>query len=264
MASSTLGYGVTGALEHDIVRQLAPRLEVAGIHRLWVNDTPDGNALESIAVAASVTTTLRFGTGVISLDRRGPEDVIETVQRLNLASDRLTIGIGASAKPSPLTTVATGMARIKEATGCPVVVGALGPKMRTLGMRAGNGLLLNWLNADAARDAYAVAQQEADSEAKPLVALYVRAAIGPAAHRRFESEAERYAGIPAYAANFERLGIRAIDTGLRIDTGESLRPGLQPFYGALDELVIRAITAEDTLVEYVEILDAIGASKMQI
>ncbi|HLU36527.1 MAG TPA: hypothetical protein VKZ61_12195, partial [Thermomicrobiales bacterium] len=60
---SRMGFGVTGALDHGIVRELAPRLEKAGFRSMWFNHAGCGNALESMKVAADVTSTLRLGSG---------------------------------------------------------------------------------------------------------------------------------------------------------------------------------------------------------
>ena len=34
------GFGVAGALPHDVIRTLASAAEAAGYHTFWVNDTP--------------------------------------------------------------------------------------------------------------------------------------------------------------------------------------------------------------------------------
>ncbi len=54
-----------------------------------------------------------------------------------------------------------------------------------------------------------------------------------------EREAAQYASYPAYAANFARLGVEAIDTTLP-QRGEDLAAGVNAYRGGVDELVLRA------------------------
>lgn len=258
MVSTALSLGIAGSLAHDVVREIAPLLEQAGFSILWVNDTPGGDSLESLAVAAAVTSTLRLATGVISVDRRPADEIIAAVRRLELPEQRLTVGIGSSAPPSPLRRIASSIDVLHAGLSCDVMVGALGPKMRAIAVTQGDGALLNWLTPDAARQAVenkerAIRKRGAHGS---RMALYVRTALGQPAHRRLEAEAERYARIPSYTANFRRLGVRAMDTAIRADTPEGLRDGVARYDGTLDEIVIRAITANDTVHEYLGLIEA--------
>lgn len=259
MATKALGFGIAGSLAHDIIREIAPRLEQAGFSTLWVNDTPDGDSLASLAVATTVTSTLRLATGVIPVDRRPADEIITTVRRLGLPEQRLTVGIGSSAPPSPMRRIASSIDALHAGLSCGVMVGALGPKMRAIAVTQGDGALLNWLTPGAARQAVedkeqAVRERGGDHS---RMALYLRTALGPLARERLEAEAERYARIPSYAANFSRLGVRAIDTAIRSDTPEGIRDGVARYDGTLDEIVIRAITTNDTVDEYLELIDAV-------
>lgn len=256
---STFGFGVAGALDHGVVRELAPRVEAAGFRTFWVNDTPQGDALASLQVAAAVTSRIRLATGVISVDRRPPESIIDAVRARDLPIDRLVLGIGASTPPHPLARIARAIRDIKTGLNVPVVIGALGPKMRQLGIREANGLLLNWLTPDGARSAMADRERDVTeaSQATAEVGLYIRVALGAEAGERLRSEADRYAAIPSYKANFARLGFRAIDTAVIGDSAKEIQTGLVAFAGTVDEPVVRAITAADTLPEYLVLLDAI-------
>ncbi|WP_284298950.1 LLM class flavin-dependent oxidoreductase [Homoserinibacter gongjuensis] len=60
-----LSLGLAGSVPAEVVRQAARAAEQAGLHALWLNDTPAGDALAGLAAAAEVTTTLRLATGVI-------------------------------------------------------------------------------------------------------------------------------------------------------------------------------------------------------
>jgi hypothetical protein len=68
-----------------------------------------------------------------------------------------------------------------------------------------------------------------------------------------ERESAQYASYPAYAANFERLGVAAIDTTLpRVDA--DLASGVAA-YAAVDELVLRAITPTGSLDDLLAFVD---------
>lgn len=251
------GFGITGHVPHNVVRELAPRIEAAGFSTLWFNHTKKANAYAAIQVAASVTTTLKLATGVTSIDAfMNTLGVIEEVRTRDLPHDRLTIGIGANQPPSPLRTIKEATELLhEELPGVPVYVGALGPKMRELGVQKADGILLNWLTPDAARLAMDDRRKAApDSEAK--VALYVRCALGAENHEAIKTEAARYESFPSYASNFKRLGFSAMDAAVCVDDAESLRERLAQYQDVVDEPVLRAITAEDSLEGYSSLVDA--------
>lgn len=258
--TARMGFGITGSLAHDVVRQLAPRVEAAGFRTLWINHGGDGgNSLASMRVAAGVTSTLRLASGVIPVDRMLASDVIAGVREMGLPADRIVLGIGASKPPSPLQTVREAANAIRNELGVPVVVGALGPKMRRLGVRETDGVLLNWLTPQGARLAMDDKERdlaEAGNQASE-VALYIRCALGEDALPRLRQEADRYDNIPSYAANFRRLGFAAIDSAVHALEPEGIREGLRPFLEIVDEPVVRAITATDSIDEYLALLDAV-------
>ncbi|HWV25227.1 MAG TPA: LLM class flavin-dependent oxidoreductase, partial [Thermomicrobiales bacterium] len=246
---------------HDIVRELAPRVEAAGFRTLWFNHAGPGNALASMQVAASVTSTLRLGSGVVAVDRMPGSYVVREVRERELPLDRCILGIGASAKPSPLTTVRDATELLHGELSATVYVGALGPKMRRLAVTVADGELLNWLTPDAAR----LAMQEKDADIAAAmktgeadVSLYIRVAMGEASRPILEREAARYAGIPAYAANFARLGITALEASVYGESPEEVRAGLDRYTGVVDEAVVRAITPNDALDEFIALVDAVA------
>lgn len=258
---SRMGFGVTGSLSHDIVRELAPHVEQAGFRTLWINHGGDGgDSLATMQVAIEVTTSLRFASGVIPVDRVPVSEVVASFREKDLPVDRVTIGIGASKPPSPLSTVRDAAETITSSLGVAVVVGALGPKMRRLGVQETDGVLLNWLTPEGARQAMAdKAAHLADTPEKDaLVALYIRCALGPEARPKLEREASRYDAIPSYAANFRRLGFSALDTSVYATEASGIRSGLEAFTGVVDEPVVRAITATDSLDAYLALVHAVA------
>jgi hypothetical protein len=84
----------------------------------------------------------------------------------------------------------------------------------------------------------------------------VRVAIGRAARDRLRGEAERYGAIPAYAANFERMGASPMETCVAVDRPEDVPKALEVWTGVLDDLVIRVIPAADTAEEHLVVIRA--------
>ncbi|WP_314454677.1 LLM class flavin-dependent oxidoreductase [uncultured Microbacterium sp.] len=251
MTRGAVSLGLAGSLGPDAIARIAPAVENAGFHTLWVNDTPDGDALAALAAAARVTERLHLATGVVPVDRR-PADVIATeVASLGLPLDRLTLGVGSGvAKEGALARVRQAIEVLHDAGIPRVVVGALGPKMRRTGAERAEGVLLNWVPPTEAR-----AQADAAHAISPAahVAVYVRTAIVPAARERLDAETARYASFPNYAANFRRMGVDAADTTIR-DVDE-LGGSLEAYTAAADEIVLRAVVPDDTVEAY---LDFVG------
>ena len=252
------GFGVVGALPHEIVRVIAPAAERAGYATFWVNDTPTGDGLATLRAAAEVTDAIRLGVGVIPLDRQPAARIAARVAELGLPTERLVVGVGSGNPVGGLARVRAELPALEAATGAKVVVGALGPRMCALAGELADGVLLNWLTAEWVAPSAAVTLRAATEAGRPRpeIATYVRAALGPAATERLRHEAGQYASYPAYAANFARMGATALDTSVFGDTPEAVRAGLARYGDALDEVVVRAITAEESAEAYLALLEA--------
>ena len=242
-----LSIGIAAAAGPEVAARLAPVLEQRGFHALWVNDTPDADALEVLAAAAAVTDRLVLATGVLPVDRRAAPEVARTVARLDLPQKRLVLGIGAGQlRAGALDAVGAAATTLREETAARVVVGALGPRMRRLGARKADGLLLSWLDPETA--AHQAISAHAES-GHAHVALYVRTAVDPAADERLRTETDRYAGFPSYAANFARLGLAPRTTV--IDSAADLAGSVAAYRSAVDEVVLRAMTAAGDAESYI-------------
>ncbi|WP_194411077.1 LLM class flavin-dependent oxidoreductase [Microbacterium cremeum] len=251
--TALLSIGIAAAAGPGLAARLAPVVERAGLHALWVNDTPGDDALAVIAAAARATDRLVLATGVLPMDRRTPEGVAAEVRRLGLPRERLVLGIGSGAAGAgALARVEAAAATLRAERPARTVVGALGPRMRRLAAEASDGVLLSWLTPDAARVQAAEAHAVSSST---HVALYVRTAADAAAVPRLEAEAERYGGYPSYAANFARLGVRAGETVIRPD---GLADGIRHHRAGVDELVLRAIVADETASAYEGFVQAVA------
>lgn len=240
-----LAFGVAAAIDHGILEPLAPRIEEAGYSAFWVNDTPDGDGLAALAVVAAVTDRIRLGVGVLPLDRRPPAAIVAEVERLGLPTDRLVLGVGAGQRRGRgvLAAVRSELADLRAATDASVVLAALGPAMRALAATDAEGPLLSWLTPEAATE---TVRELPNGERRPRSILYTRTTVDPAAADRLETEAARYSRSPHYAAHFEREGFGAMASVIR----EGDRDLIARYRDAVDELVLRAIVADERLDDY--------------
>lgn len=249
--TARLSIGIAAVAGPALAARVAAAAEAAGLHGLWVNDTPGHDALEVLESAAHATQRLALATGVLPIDRRSTDDIVAGASRL--PADRLVLGIGSGQlRVGAVERVTDAATSLRERTGARVVVGALGPRMRRAGAAASDGLLLSWLTPEVAGE-----QADAAHDAAPRaqVALYVRTAAEAAAVAALDEEAERYASYPAYAANFARLGVGARDTLIR--PGE-LSERIPAYRRAVDEVVLRAITASGGLDDHLRFVDAVA------
>ncbi|SFR92829.1 Luciferase-like monooxygenase [Microbacterium sp. cf046] len=244
---AVVSVGVAASIGPELAALLAPLVEDAGFHALWVNDTPGADALAVIEAAAATTDRLVLATGVLPVDRRTAPAIAAQVAARGLPQDRLMLGIGSGqASTGALQLVADAAHQLRATLSAEVVIGALGPKMRHRAVDESDGVLLSWLTP-------AVAREQADdahaTRPSAHVALYVRTAVDPAAHEHLETETARYASYPSYAANFARLGIDPRETVLDA-ARHDLAARLDDYRRGPDEIVLRAITSADTLDEY--------------
>ena len=251
--TGALSLGLAGSVDHGLLRALAPRLEAAGFRALWLNDTPTGDALGALAVVAEVTSTLTLATGVLPFDRRPAHEIVASIEHHGLPVDRLVLGVG-SGGGSRVGTVARGIAHLQGALDATIVLGALGPQMRSLGARMAEGLLLSWLSPEAAATAVSDSRQAAEEVGRtyPWTMLYARTAVDPEARDQLEEETARYAGYPSYAANFARLGLAPTDTTIGPD---DVGARVDRYLEVVDELVLRAISRTGTLDEILRFVE---------
>jgi alkanesulfonate monooxygenase SsuD/methylene tetrahydromethanopterin reductase-like flavin-dependent oxidoreductase (luciferase family) len=248
-----LGFGIAAAAPREIAAHLALELERSGFATFWVNDTPGADGLEVLARVASVTTRIRLGVGVIPIDRRSPTEIAETIHRLDLPADRLAVGLGSgSLKATSVEAVRAAVLELKRQSPGSIAVGALGPRMVEMGARESDLVLLNWLTPAYARVSAGIIREVSASKCQAVA--YVRVAIGSGA-QQLVSEARRYASFPQYARHFRRMGSDPLGTCV---FGESavIQAGLKSFREVVDETVVRAITGEESLSAYVDVLRA--------
>lgn len=252
------GFGITAAVPHDVVRQLAIDVERAGYSSFWVNDMPQADGLATLAEAAAVTSTLVLGVGVIPLDRRPAETIASDVAALGLPLDRLLLGVGGGGSHAALARVRSGAAALTDLVGARVVVGALGPKMSALAGEVADGVLLNWMTpayaAEAGHDVAAAAARS--GRAGPLLMSYVRCGFLPAAERRLREELQRYDGLAYFADHERRMGVSAYASSVLRDDADALQRSIVAYESVLDETIVRAITPDDRYDTIATLLEA--------
>lgn len=243
------GLGLPGSLPREVVAPAAQAVAAGGYHSFWLNNPPGGNALASLGAVARNQPTMTLGVGVIPLSHRDPAEIADDAQASGVPLDRLYLGIGSGTGPGGVARVAEGIRRLRGMLATTIVVAALGPRMCRLAGREADGVLLNWLTPEHAVTSVGWVAGAAREAGRPVPRLmaYVRAALGDAAAARLRQEAERYARISAYAAHFDRMGVAAIETAIVARDAPELQAGLAAWDGVVDELVIRAIAAEDTV-----------------
>jgi alkanesulfonate monooxygenase SsuD/methylene tetrahydromethanopterin reductase-like flavin-dependent oxidoreductase (luciferase family) len=251
------GFAVFAATPSEVISACAREAEALGYTSFWVNHPGSFDGLGALAVAAGQTRRLELGIGVIPLHTRGPESIVQGVRTHKLPLDRLLLGVG-SPNPQSLKRVRDGIGALRAQLQTRLVVAALGPKMCALAGEVADGVLLNWVTPEYARRSADIVREAASKAGRraPKVFAYVRLAMGAPAAAKLQDEADRYAAIPAYGANFARIGVKPADTGIVADTPQAVAKALGGWRGAVDEVVIRAITAADTVDENLALVRA--------
>jgi alkanesulfonate monooxygenase SsuD/methylene tetrahydromethanopterin reductase-like flavin-dependent oxidoreductase (luciferase family) len=251
------GFALFAATAPEIIRACAREAEALGYTSFWVNHPGKVDGLAALAQAAGETRRLDLGIGVIPLHTRGPESIGDGVRAHKLPLDRLLLGIG-SPNPNSLQRVRDGVAALRKDVKTRIVVAALGPKMCRLAGEIADGVLFNWLTPEyAKRSADEVrAGANAASRPTPKLCAYVRLAIGTAAAAKVKEEADRYTAIPAYGANFDRMGVKAETTAIVADKPADVRAALAKWNGVIDEVIFRAIVANETVDENLALVRA--------
>jgi len=251
------GFALYAGAAPEIIRASAREAEGLGYSSFWVNHPGPIDGLAALGHAARETRRIEIGIGVIPLHTRGPESIAEGVRANALPLDRLLLGVG-SPNPASLRRVREGIAALRGQLATRLVVAALGPQMCRLAGEIADGVLFNWLTPEHARVAgdWVRAGAMAAGRKPPKIWAYVRFALGPAGCAKLTEEGDRYAGIPAYAAHFERMGVKPVETAIAAQSPAEIAPALAKWRGALDEVVLRGITGADTVEENLTLLRA--------
>ncbi len=260
MAGATAkGFAVFAGVSSDIIRASAREAEAKGFASFWVNHPGPVDGLGALAQAATETQRIDLGVGVVPLHTRGPESIAAGVREHALAPARLLLGVG-SPNPQALSRVREGVTALRATLSARVIVAALGPKMCHLAGEVADGVLFNWLTPEYAKRSADLVRAGAQAAKRPVPRLYayVRLALGPAAADKLGDEGGRYDAIPAYHAHFVRMGVKPIDTAIAATSADGIKAALKAWDGVIDEVVLRAITAKDTVEDHLALVRAAG------
>jgi len=251
------GFALFAGTTPEIIRASVREAEALGYSSFWVNHPGSVDGLAALAHAAGETQRIEVGIGVIPLHTRGPESIVQGVRATALPLARLLLGVG-SPNPKSLARVRDGVAALRAQLKTRVIVAALGPKMCRLAGEVADGVLFNWLTPEHARVSAGWVREGAAAAGRktPTVFAYVRLALGAKACEKLAEEGGRYAAIPAYGAHFERMGVKPVDTCIGAQKAGEIPAALGKWQGVVDEVVLRAITGDDTAEENLALLRA--------
>jgi alkanesulfonate monooxygenase SsuD/methylene tetrahydromethanopterin reductase-like flavin-dependent oxidoreductase (luciferase family) len=240
------GFAVAANVKTEVIAAASREAEATGYTSFWVNHPGPFDGLASVATAAKATQRIALGIGVIPLHTRAPASIVDGARTHALPLDRLWLGVG-SPNPKSLDRVRDGVAALRKDLRTKLVVAALGPKMCRLAGEIADGVLFNWLTPEHAKASAALVREGAKAAGRPAPRLfaYVRLAMGPGAAERVAKEGARYDSVPAYHANFERMGVKPEATAIVADSPAEVTRALARWDGVIEEIVLRALPSDD-------------------
>ena len=245
------GLGIAAGVEPGIARDLAARCEQLGYHSLWSNDEPTAPGLDTLAQFAAAPRRLELGVGVLPLHRHRPARIAAAVAGLQLDPARLWIGIGSGQLTNPIQAMQTAVAELRRLLpeGSRIVVAAMRPRMCHLGGAVADAVLLNWMLPTQLTLARSWVQKGADDagRAAPLVASYVRVAVGPGAQQRLRTEEDHYRNInQAHRRHFEAIHAPLGSVGVAASARPEVLTALAPYHTAIDLPIVRVLAQHET------------------
>ncbi|MFQ6019073.1 MAG: LLM class flavin-dependent oxidoreductase, partial [Kiloniellaceae bacterium] len=251
------GFALFAGTAPEIICASAREAEGLGYNSFWVNHPGSTDGLVALALAAGETQRIELGIGVVPLHTREPDSIIQGVRANALPLGRLLLGVG-SPNPGALKRVRAGIAELRSQFRVRLVVAALGPQMCRVAGEVADGVLFNWLTPEHAGVSaeWVRAGAAAAGRQPPTVFAYVRVALGSVACDRLAHEGARYAAIPAYANHFARMGVKPVETAIAAQSPDAIPPALGKWQGVVDEIILRAITGQDTVEQNVALLRA--------
>ena len=164
---------------------------------------------------------------------------MDGVKTTALPLDRLLLGVG-SPNPEALKRVRAGIAELRSSSRRASSSAALGPQMCRLAGEVADGVRLRLADARVRAPvgrARARGRRGGASLSRQVYA-YLRVALGPTAGELLQQEANRYAAVPAYAANFTRMGLKPVETAIAAQNRDDVQRGLAPWNGVVDHIIV--------------------------
>ena len=243
------GLGISAGLEAGRARDLAVNCERLGYHSLWSNDEPTAAGLETLAQFAGAAPQLELGVGVLPLDRHQPVAIAAEIARLGLDPAKLWVGVGSGQLPAPLHIVQRAVAELRQLLPerTRIVVAAMRPRLCRIGGAIADGVLLNWMLPAQAELARSWVLEGADQAGRsaPLVASYVRVALGPSSLQRLRDEESHYRNInQTHHRHFEAMNVPLGSVGVAASTRSQVLQGLAPYHFAVDLPIVRLLAEQ--------------------
>jgi alkanesulfonate monooxygenase SsuD/methylene tetrahydromethanopterin reductase-like flavin-dependent oxidoreductase (luciferase family) len=243
------GLGISADLDPGLARDLAVASERLGYHSLWSNDEPAAAGLETLAQFAAAAPGLELGVGILPLDRHQPVAIAAHITRLGLDPAKLWVGVGSGQLRAPLDIIRWAVAELRELLpeGTRIVVAAMRPQLCRIGGAIADGVLLNWMLPAQAALARRWVLEGADQAGRsaPIVASYVRVALGPRSLQRLRDEESHYRNInEAHRRHFEALDVPLGSVGVAASTRSQVLEGLAPYDSAVDLPIVRLLAEE--------------------
>jgi alkanesulfonate monooxygenase SsuD/methylene tetrahydromethanopterin reductase-like flavin-dependent oxidoreductase (luciferase family) len=230
-----------------VLAGIAERVEASGYRSVWVNHPPDADGIGQLAKVAAVTSRITLGTAVVPVSAVPPEAIVRRIAETELPVGRLRLGIGSGSGPRPLRRIADAIGYLRPRIPAEIVVGALGPRMRELAATQADGVLLNNVTPALARAAAEEIRAQAGAAGRPVPGVYVNVMIGVGADQlaELEGSAAFLSRLPAYAAHFDRTGIRPEQTWIAAERLSELAPLLHRWRDTVDEVVLVPVRADE-------------------
>jgi alkanesulfonate monooxygenase SsuD/methylene tetrahydromethanopterin reductase-like flavin-dependent oxidoreductase (luciferase family) len=243
------GLGITAGLEAGLAHDLAAHCGHLGYHSLWSNDEPTAPGLVSLSHFAAAAPQLELGVGVLPLNRHRPAQIAAEVDRLGLDPEKLWLGVGSGSLRPQIEVIRRSVAELREhLPKARIVVAAMRPRLCRVGGAIADGVLLNWmLPAQAARARRWVREgaKEVGREA-PIVAVYVRVAVGAGSKQRSRDEEGLYRNVnEGHRKHFDSMNAPLGSVGVASPARSGVLEGLAPYQSALELPIVRVLAKHD-------------------
>jgi alkanesulfonate monooxygenase SsuD/methylene tetrahydromethanopterin reductase-like flavin-dependent oxidoreductase (luciferase family) len=250
--STRRGLGITAGLEAGLARELAARCQHLGYHSLWSNDEPAASGLETLARFATGAPQLELGVGVLPVDRHRPVQIAAEVDRLEIDPAKLWIGIGAGQLRPQIDVLQRAVAELRDVLPAEtrIVMAAMRPRLCRLGGAVADGVLLNWMLPEHVPQARRAVQEGAADgrRAPPVVASYVRVAVGHGSRRRLRDEERHYRTInEGHRKHFAAMDVPLGSVGVAVSTPLEAHEQLARYQSALDVPIVRVLANADAI-----------------
>ena len=262
---SGLAFSIRDPLPWNDVAGIVRAAEDAGYLAVFLPEITGRDALVTLGALAGETRDLLLGTGVLPMRSRTPLlTAMGAVTVDERSGGRLILGVGpGSVERGALDELAQLVGTLRSlfaggtierrgrpvglallsGTQIPIWISAMGPKMMRLAGEIADGALLNWCSPERVAFAKARIAEGAEAAGRDPAAIalgvYVRSWVGRdagAAMTVLWSAAGEYASYPAYARQFEQLGL-GTEAGAAAAAHRAGRPEDVP------EVLVRAVSA---------------------